>query len=229
MNELGALVADLTCRSDLPQNGVSVVSHVVNNENNEHPWLLKEDLTMAILRRRESEFPSIEQTGCSVGIGVATGADDIFIGNNDALPVESSRKLPLISPRDVFNNRCEEALGTSYDGWEAHRQGAFGNTTRPFLGYLMLLEDSPTSRRSIRIRSNHFDVLPEFINASYADRYGILCRKMMREKLFDAACLIFSSPEEGISGGYSEFDKETGLHRFAAEVASHTARIAALK
>lgn len=101
MSALGSLVADLTRRSDMPQKQVSVVSHVVNNE---HPWLLKEDLTMAILRRLESEFPSIEQTGCSVGIGVATGADGVFIGNDNTLPVESSRKIPLISPKDVVND-----------------------------------------------------------------------------------------------------------------------------
>lgn len=153
---------------------------------------------------------------------------DLLVVHEERLVAAFEFKSQVGSLGNNFNNRCEEAIGTAYDVWEAHRQGAFGNTSRPLLGYLMLLEDSPASRRSIPIRSNHFDVFPEFINASYADRYGLLCRKMMRENLFDAACLILSSPEEGIRGGYSELDKEVGIHRFAAEIASHIAKIAAL-
>ncbi|MEE4605477.1 MAG: PaeR7I family type II restriction endonuclease, partial [Desulfobacteraceae bacterium] len=44
-----------------------------------------------------------------------------------------------------FNNRTEEALGTAHDLWTAYREGAFGEQTRPFVGWLMLLEDAPKS------------------------------------------------------------------------------------
>jgi hypothetical protein len=36
-----------------------------------------------------------------VGIGVATGADQVFVGRFDALGVEPDRKLPLVMTRDI--------------------------------------------------------------------------------------------------------------------------------
>jgi len=36
------------------------------------------------------------------------------------------------------NNRAEEAIGTAHDFWTAYRERAFGDTPRPFLGWLML-------------------------------------------------------------------------------------------
>ena len=45
-----------------------------------------------------------------------------------------------------FNNRTEEAIGTAVDLWTAYREGAFGEQSRPFLGWLILLEDTQASR-----------------------------------------------------------------------------------
>ncbi|WP_259648463.1 PaeR7I family type II restriction endonuclease, partial [Pseudomonas savastanoi] len=42
-----------------------------------------------------------------------------------------------------FNNRTEEAIGTAHDLWVAYREGAFGQQMRPFIGWLMLVEDEP--------------------------------------------------------------------------------------
>jgi hypothetical protein len=49
----------------------------------------------------ERDFPTLEGAGCKVGIGVATGADDVFIGLFDELDVEADRKLPLAMTRDI--------------------------------------------------------------------------------------------------------------------------------
>ena len=40
-----------------------------------------------------------------------------------------------------FNNRSEEAIGSATDIWVAYREGRFGKTPTPFLGYFFLLED----------------------------------------------------------------------------------------
>lgn len=71
--------------------------------NGSAPWLLESDAqpSLALVRRLEKEFPTLEETACSVGIGVATGADKIFIGPMDELEVESERKLPLVMTRDL--------------------------------------------------------------------------------------------------------------------------------
>jgi hypothetical protein len=56
---------------------------------------------MSLIRRIESQFPALEQAGCKVGIGVATGADKAFIGDFESLDVEPDRKLPLVATRDI--------------------------------------------------------------------------------------------------------------------------------
>ena len=71
----------------------------------ESPWLLEADAqpTLALVRRLESEFGTLEEAGCGVGIGVATGADKVFIGPMAELDVEDSRKLPLAMTRDIID------------------------------------------------------------------------------------------------------------------------------
>lgn len=70
----------------------------------DEPWLLESDAlpSMTLVRRLEADFPKLEEAGCSVGIGVATGADKIFIGPLDDLDVEDERKLPLATTRDIL-------------------------------------------------------------------------------------------------------------------------------
>ncbi|MEN6473309.1 MAG: Eco57I restriction-modification methylase domain-containing protein [Syntrophaceae bacterium] len=79
----------------------SGVSEVLNVAHGNEPWLLTSLDTLAIVRRLEAEFPSIEAAGCRVGIGVATGADAVFIGPLAALDVEPDRKLPLVRTKDI--------------------------------------------------------------------------------------------------------------------------------
>ena len=48
-----------------------------------------------------------------------------------------------------YNNRTEEAIGSAVDVWAAYREGAFKPSARPWLGYLMLLEDTPKSTNPV--------------------------------------------------------------------------------
>lgn len=90
------------------------------------------------------------------------------------------------------NNRSEEALGNAIDFWTAYREGAFPLSPRPWLGFVFILEDCPGSRRPIRASESHFPVRPEFREASYADRYEQLLTKLVRERLYDGACLLLT-------------------------------------
>lgn len=65
------------------------------------PWLFDATEQTTLLRRLESAFPTLEAAGCKVGIGVATGADQAFIGDYENLDVEEDRKLPLATTRDI--------------------------------------------------------------------------------------------------------------------------------
>lgn len=71
------------------------------------PWVLEDFERLALVRRLEASFPAIEDAGCRVGIGVATGADKAFIGPFEALDVEDDRKLPLVMTTDIDTGQVE--------------------------------------------------------------------------------------------------------------------------
>lgn len=126
-----------------------------------------------------------------------------------------------------FNNRTEEAIGTSHDLWTAYRDGAFGEQQRPFVGWLMVVEDAPASRSAVRESSPHFPVFKEFAGASYLQRYDILCKKLMQEQLYSAAAVL-TTPRSAIAdGAYDELSPMTGLRSFVASLAGHIATEAA--
>ncbi|MBX3734542.1 MAG: Eco57I restriction-modification methylase domain-containing protein [Verrucomicrobiae bacterium] len=77
---------------------VEEVAHAVRGSE---PWLLDHPERLRLLRQLELDFPSLEKAGCKVGIGVASGADRIFIGNYRELPVEDDRKIPLAMAGDI--------------------------------------------------------------------------------------------------------------------------------
>lgn len=127
-----------------------------------------------------------------------------------------------------FNNRTEEAIGTAHDLWTAYRESAFGEQSRPFIGWFMLVEDAPASRRAMtRERSRHFKAFPEFEGASYLKRYEILCRRMVQEQLYTNASMITSTREGGAVGEFSNMSDITSLKRFVASFSGHIAAEAA--
>ncbi len=65
------------------------------------PWILEHFERLTLIRRLEAALPTLEAAGCTVGIGVATGADHAFIGPFDELDVEPDRKLPLVMRSDI--------------------------------------------------------------------------------------------------------------------------------
>ena len=89
-----------------------------------------------------------------------------------------------------FNNRSEEAIGSATDIWVAYREGRFGNAPAPFLGYFFLLEDCEKVNVPVRNKEPYFNVDPAFDKASYSKRYELLCRRLVLERVYSAACLI---------------------------------------
>jgi hypothetical protein len=128
-----------------------------------------------------------------------------------------------------FNNRTEEAIGNATDLWTAYREGAFKSSMRPWLGYFMMIEDAPGSTHPVGIRERHFKVFKEFKATSYVDRYAILCRRLVLERLYDAACLIMSSRETGPSGDYREPDPQLSFRLFATSLVGHATAFAKLR
>ncbi|MBB1493318.1 restriction endonuclease [Paracoccus sp. MC1854] len=127
------------------------------------------------------------------------------------------------------NNRAEEAIGSAHDFWTAYREGAFGaDTPRPFLGWLMMVEDAPASRSPAkRETSLHYPIFPEFRGASYLQRYDLLCQKLVRENLYTAACTLASPREAKETGTYADMSELTSLRSFVSAFAGHIAAAAA--
>ena len=105
----------------------------------------------------------------------------------------------------------------------AFREGAFEESSQPFLGWLMLLEDCEESRRPVQAKSPHFEVFPEFKNASYADRYNLLCRKLLQEQLYTSACLLLSPRNAAGSGALRDYGGTTSLLTFVSTLAGRVA------
>lgn len=118
-----------------------------------------------------------------------------------------------------FNNRCEEAIGSATDIWIAYREERFGKVPPPFLGYFFLLEDCEQVRRPVRNAEPYFEVDPEFSDASYATRYEILCRRLVRERLYTSACFILATNARKTT--ISQPAEDLSFQRFAAALKGH--------
>lgn len=75
--------------------------------NGDEPWVLQFSDATSLVRRIEQAFPALEEAGCKVGIGVATGADKVYVAKFDELDIEPSRKLPLAMTRDISSGHVE--------------------------------------------------------------------------------------------------------------------------
>lgn len=146
---------------------------------------------------------------------------DLLVVKNDQLIIALETKSQVgPSFGNNFNNRTEEAMGSAIDLWTAFREGAFNKTIRPWLGYVFLLEDCPESRKPVRVQEPHFRVFPEFVNASYAKRYELFCRKLVKERHYDVASFLMSNKREGAKGQYTEPADDLTIEIFAKSLAS---------
>jgi hypothetical protein len=130
--ELPELVRALTDPSVESQH----VEEIALGGEGDAPWLLDDLPRLKLLRRLESEWPSLEQAGCRVGIGVATGCDRVFIGDYESLPVEQQRKLPLVMARDLVDGQLHWGGRGVVNPFEADGQLASLDDYPAFASYL---------------------------------------------------------------------------------------------
>lgn len=75
----------------------------------EQRWSIESPKHLELLRKLEEANIALghEASGCKVGIGVATGADSVFILNGNASEVEESLLMPLVTTRDISSGKLE--------------------------------------------------------------------------------------------------------------------------
>jgi len=128
---------------------------------------------------------------------------DLLVVQDDILIIAIELKSQVgPSFGNNFNNRTEEAIGNAVDIWTAYREGVFGTKQSPWLGYMMVLEESEKSTEPVNTRSPHFEIMPEFIRSSYKKRYELFCKKLMLERQYNSTCLITTKNDKNNLGNY---------------------------
>lgn len=152
----------------------------------------------------------------------------VLAGSNLVAVVEVKSQVGSFG--NNFNNRVEEALGNATDFWAAYREGIFKPSQKPWLGYLFMLEERPTSLRPTkRIRLNPYAVDEAFQERSYAKRYELVCERLLRDRLYDGACFFTSNADQGKRGEYTEPNDELSIRNFAISLHARAAAFARVK
>jgi hypothetical protein len=155
---------------------------------------------------------------------------DLLVISGSDLVAAIEVKSQVGSFGNNFNNRVEEALGNATDFWAAYAKGGYTPSARPWLGYLFMLEESETSMRPTkRIKLAPYPVDETFQELSYAKRYEAVCQRLVRERLYDAACFFTSNAKDGLKGKYTEPNPELGVGNFAISLSARAAAFARMK
>jgi len=112
-----------------------------------------------------------------------------------------------------FDNRTDEALRQAIDVSKAVERGIVDSPLRPWLGYVMLIEDNEAWNRTSKPRKPVSPADPVFDESSPADRAAIFFDRMVRERLLDAACVMLANRT---TGGVTYKRGSLSLQSFAA-------------
>lgn len=91
---------------ETPSNNDEIASHQFQHwVTGDAPWILESSDHHRVLRKMEEAHPLIEDDthGIKIGIGVATGADRVYIVNPEAqkLDIELELLVPIVTTRDI--------------------------------------------------------------------------------------------------------------------------------
>lgn len=94
------------CRTGIAKSCLSRFDHWYSDGE---AWLTTDCTVRSQMDYVASSFPTIEESGAGtrIGIGVASGADDIYVAPQLTDEVESSCLLPLVASEDIRNGRIE--------------------------------------------------------------------------------------------------------------------------
>lgn len=114
-----------------------------------------------------------------------------------------------------FNNRTEEAIGSAVDLWTAFRENQYPNQQAPWVGYLMVVGKDKASISPVKNYESHYLVLPEFKDASYIDRYRILCQKLILERHYTSVALMWTSDTKSFGDVSDDISMYNFLNTFS--------------
>lgn len=71
-----------------------------NVVNGSKPWMFGSSDKLGLINRLEKQFPLIEDTGCQIFIGAATGNNKVYVIDS-SIDIEPCRKLPMVRASDI--------------------------------------------------------------------------------------------------------------------------------
>lgn len=152
---------------------------------------------------------------------------DLVVVHRERLVAVVEVKSQVGSFGNNFNNRVEEAIGNATDLLSAYSNGMFAPSARPWLGYLFMLEAAPKSLAPTKpLKLSPFTIDPAFQALSYAQRYEETCRRLVRGRLYDAACFFTSTAVDGRKGKFAEPSAELSIRQFAISLHARAAAVA---
>lgn len=143
---------------------------------------------------------------------------DLVVSRNGRLCAAIELKSMAGSYGKNLNNRSEEALGSATDIWAAYKKGTLG-VHQPWLGYIFIIREEEASMVPVGVPSTPMKIDPIFSGNTYVQRYGILCERMVLDRLYTAAAFL-SSPL-GVSGRFAEPREGLGFKQFAKSLYGH--------
>lgn len=118
-----------------------------------------------------------------------------------------------------FNNRVEEAIGQAADVWKSHERGLLISGLRPWVGYLMIVEETTKTTDPKHLLGGKavpagMKVDPLFDGMSYAERYATAFERLDQERMLDATCVAITSGPES----YEYPNEWLSFNGFAAQL-----------
>ena len=118
-----------------------------------------------------------------------------------------------------FNNRVEEAIGQAADVWKSHERGLLISGLRPWVGYLMIVEETTKTTDPKHLLGGKavpagMKVDPLFDGMSYAERYATAFKRLDQERMLDATCVAITSGPES----YEYPNEWLSFNGFAAQL-----------
>jgi adenine-specific DNA-methyltransferase len=107
-------------RSDIVENDSYKIARLPHWFAGDESWPAGDPKQLAIIEHLADKFPPLEdaRTGTRVGIGVATGADGVFVTRTPP-NIEQDRLLPLAMVRDLANGQLEWSGHYLVNPWQA--------------------------------------------------------------------------------------------------------------
>ena len=156
----------------------------------------------------------------------ATKKWDLIVVSNGALVLAMEFKSQAgKSIGNNVNNRSEEAVGSAKDIWTAFREGRFGQSPAPFLGYLFLLEDRDNVKTSVVNKEPYFQVDPEFRGETHLKdttalrRYKGVSYSKRYERLYTSACFMMATNSRKTK--ITQPAEDLNFQRFVAALRGH--------